>query len=300
MGLALLDQPGQEEVTMSKAGLIIALCVTVVSGCTLVDSAPTEVKTTENAALLAPFEPAPTISESDASSAMPAPAITRRSLTPDDIRRMQVRLRDLALDAGPVDGIAGTKTRAAVNRFQFGCGQLKDLLDGGQYSALPGDALSKAPNRRETLAMQHRLRHAGFIPGPVDGIFGAKMKTILTHLQNGCPAAQEFVAFFDQTGDTAEKRASTTIDLPERPGTRHSVPAQSRPEAAKQLATPIGVQPHEEIRVLQLRLRDAGYDPGPFDGIMGPKTKLALQQMQASQRSAKANRTLAAGIGVQY
>jgi peptidoglycan hydrolase-like protein with peptidoglycan-binding domain len=36
-----------------------------------------------------------------------------------------------------------------------------------------------------------------------------------------------------------------------------------------------------------LRLRDAGFDPGPFDGIMGQKTRSALQQYEASQRGKK-------------
>ena len=49
----------------------------------------------------------------------------------------------------------------------------------------------------------------------------------------------------------------------------------------------VAAQPQEDIRIMQLRLRDAGFDPGPFDGVMGAKTKLALQQYEAAQRSGK-------------
>jgi peptidoglycan hydrolase-like protein with peptidoglycan-binding domain len=61
-----------------------------------------------------------------------------------------------------------------------------------------------------------------------------------------------------------------------------SMPARN--ESIKQTAI---VQPgsQDEIRILQLRLRDAGFDPGPFDGIMGVKTKAALGQYEASQRT---------------
>ena len=38
----------------------------------------------------------------------------------------------------------------------------------------------------------------------------------------------------------------------------------------------------EKIRQEQLRLRDAGFDPGPIDGILGPKTKVAMQRYQKS------------------
>jgi peptidoglycan hydrolase-like protein with peptidoglycan-binding domain len=55
----------------------------------------------------------------------------------------------------------------------------------------------------------------------------------------------------------------------------------------KQAAVVPQVRAREEVRILQLRLRDAGFDPGPFDGVMGPKTKFALEQFEASQRSRK-------------
>ncbi len=283
---------------MSKAGLFITACVAIVSGCAFVDSPQTEVTTNAVSAAVA-LEPVSVISETEVPIARAAPAITPRSLTPDDIRRMQVRLRDVGLDPGTVDGIAGGKTKAAFTRFQFGCADLQNLLDDSHNSIAHGVWRDKVPNRQETLAMQSQLRRAGFNPGPADGIFGAKMKTILTHLQNGCPVAQEFAAQMDQPLNPASKRTAA-VNPAERPSATGIIAAQSRLEAVKQLAAPIAVRPQEEIRVLQLRLRDAGYDPGPFDGVMGPKTKLALQQMQASQRSGKAKNTVTAGIGIQY
>jgi peptidoglycan hydrolase-like protein with peptidoglycan-binding domain len=233
------------------------------------------------------------VPESAASSAVP------RSFSPDEIRRMQVRLREVGLDAGPIDGIAGVKTKAAAKHFQIGCAELLGLFEEGQGSAWHVMASNKTPSRQETLVLQQQLRNAGFNPGPTDGIFRAKMKTIFTHLRNGCPTAQEFVAFLYQPADSAAK-SSSPANLAERPSITRNIAMQSRQEAAKQLVAPITPRSQEEIRILQLRLRDAGYDPGPFDGVMGPKTKLALQQMQANQKSGKAKNTVTAGIGVQY
>ena len=284
---------------MIKAGLVIAGCVTIVSGCAFVDSPQTEVTARADSAAVVAIEPVVAINETEVPIARPAPAVTPRSLTPDDIRRMQVRLRDVGLDPGPVDGIAGGKTKAAVKRFQSGCAELQGLLDASRNSTSHNVTRNKVSNRQETLALQSQLRSAGFNPGPADGVFGAKMKTIFTHLQNGCPVAQEFAALVDQPEDATGKLTSA-VNPAERPSATRIIAAQSRQEAAKQLTAPIAVRPQKEIRILQLRLRDAGYDPGPFDGVMGPKTKLAMQQMQASKRSGKGKNTVTAGIGTQY
>jgi peptidoglycan hydrolase-like protein with peptidoglycan-binding domain len=37
------------------------------------------------------------------------------------------------------------------------------------------------------------------------------------------------------------------------------------------------------VREAQIALRDAGYDPGRIDGVMGSKTQAALRKFQASQ-----------------
>ena len=72
-----------------------------------------------------------------------------------------------------------------------------------------------------------------------------------------------------------------------RSNTQQSLRPSPSAGAPKQTSTPVAAQTNEEIRILQLRLRDAGFDPGPFDGIMGQKTRSALQQYEASQRGKK-------------
>jgi peptidoglycan hydrolase-like protein with peptidoglycan-binding domain len=39
----------------------------------------------------------------------------------------------------------------------------------------------------------------------------------------------------------------------------------------------------EMVRQAQIALRNAGFEPGSIDGVMGPKTETALLQFQAAQ-----------------
>ena len=40
------------------------------------------------------------------------------------------------------------------------------------------------------------------------------------------------------------------------------------------------------VREAQRALRDLGYDPGPIDGVFGPRTRTALAKYQTSERLA--------------
>ena len=282
---------------MIKSGLVLVAGFVIASGCATVDNPQPEIVTVAEA-VVAPAQPNGKIIENETTLKSPQPLIVPRRLSRDEIRRMQVRLREVGLDPGPIDGVAGVKTKAAAIRFQSGCAELQSRLAANKGSTLQTVASRRTPDRLETLALQNQLCNAGFDPGRVDGVFGAKMKTIFTHLQNGCPMAQEFVASLERPGVSAS--TTTPIASPERAGIVQAVASQNRQEAAKSPVTPSAIKPQEDIRILQLRLRDAGYDPGPFDGVMGSKTKLALQQMQAKQRAGKPKNMVTAGIGTQY
>jgi peptidoglycan hydrolase-like protein with peptidoglycan-binding domain len=283
---------------MAKSGLIIPLALAIASGCALFDSPESELE--KSALLVSAVESSTPMELPSAAGAPvePAPAALK-NLSVGDIRRMQVRLREVGFDPGPVDGAAGAKTKAAFARLQSGCGQIQPVLESLRDSASAGPALRKFAGRQQIIEMQTQLRVAGFNPGQMDGVFGAKTKSVLTHIHYGCQSVAEFAAHWDRPADAAGKIAFVA-PMPQRPSATQIIPAQSRLEAAKQLAAPVAVRPQEDIRILQLRLRDAGFDPGPFDGVMGPKTKLALQQLQAKERGGKTRSALTAGIGSQY
>jgi peptidoglycan hydrolase-like protein with peptidoglycan-binding domain len=279
---------------MTKSGLIVPLFFVLTSGCALFDS--TEM-TTDQPPLVAPV-----VENTDASitvvetSAVETPITSRRNLTRDDIRMMQLRLREVGFDPGPIDGVAGAKTRTAFIRFQAGCSNMSPVIENwaaGSQSSSATPAIAKIPDRQETQAIQTQLRNAGFNAGPVDGIFGNKTRSLLVHLKNSCPMANDFAALADHkivvTHPSENNRSRPTALSPRAGNEPAMLPIVSQPVLAQ-----------EDIKILQLQLRDAGFDPGPFDGIMGPKTRLALQQFQANQRINKTKAALISGKTGQY
>ena len=58
--------------------------------------------------------------------------------------------------------------------------------------------------------------------------------------------------------------------------------APSQPSARSQPSID-PAQDRKLVRQAQMALRQAGYDPGGTDGMMGPKTQQALRQFQAAQ-----------------
>jgi peptidoglycan hydrolase-like protein with peptidoglycan-binding domain len=59
-------------------------------------------------------------------------------------------------------------------------------------------------------------------------------------------------------------------DANPRPPAPEAMPSQTRAQG-------------EMVRDAQIALRDAGYQPGRIDGVMGPTTQAAIREFQASQ-----------------
>jgi peptidoglycan hydrolase-like protein with peptidoglycan-binding domain len=267
---------------VTKFGVIIPICIMAASGCSLND---TPQVTTETSVVSSPASEGERIQPVAEVEVAPKPAaVEPRSASVEDIRRLQVRLRELSFDPGPVDGIAGGKTKGAFARLQAGCAKLEPLSETVPI-ALNGTAV--LPNRDDTSKIQRELRKAGFDPGPVDGIFGIKTKSVISRLEASCAMAKELRLDVPSraAGGVFTREASKPTGLPS------ATAALPSPAAKPTLVNQTG-QGREEIRILQLRLRDAGFDPGPFDGVMGQKTKLALEQYEASKRNKKTKTSL--------
>ena len=278
---------------MTRISLIAPICITIVSGCALSDGTemgsdkpPVSAPVMENV-----------MTPAGAPSQVPTPPVAQEPATPrplsqDDIRRLQLRLREMGLDPGPVDGVAGPRTKHAFERLRGGCAKVAPLVknfpaESAQVAA-ENDAAPGQPSRAETTALQNQLRSAGFNPGPADGIFGNRTKAALAHLHANCLIAKEFDGRLDESLRTAGNAA-----LVARPEEVASVPRKSQSaEVQKQTVSGSLPNPQEDVRILQLRLRDAGFDPGPFDGVMGPKTRVALAQYEASQSGKKIKTSL--------
>ena len=62
-------------------------------------------------------------------------------------------------------------------------------------------------------------------------------------------------------------------------------PQVEQSESARQEAQSEQIQlPAEIIKKVQSALKEKGFDPGPVDGLMGPKTEQALKQFQQANK----------------
>ena len=293
---------------MAKMGCFVSLLLLSAAGCATMENPATVGEQPVAAAAISetPDQSGQTIAPADKNDS--AKLATSRMPTQEDIRRLQLRLRDVGINAGAADGIAGAKTKVALSRFQSGCALMKPVLenfanDGGLQPLVtpaPGVTLqmSKSLTPEQTQEIQAGLKKAGFDPGPIDGIFGAKTKSILVQLRAGCPMISEFSLLLTNQVQTTEKEPVAAPALARARASAAPLKAAGtvRSDAGKPAIAVNTAASQEDIRILQLRLRDAGFDPGPFDGVMGPKTKSALQQYRATQQGKQTKLSLSAGI----
>jgi peptidoglycan hydrolase-like protein with peptidoglycan-binding domain/DNA invertase Pin-like site-specific DNA recombinase len=115
---------------------------------------------------------------------------------PDDARRvrtLQRTLRRLGWSPGPIDGLFGPRTEAAVVRFQEAAGVNADGVVGAKtFRALrtakprplePGAGYGRAAGSARVRSLQARLQSLGLRPGPVDGRFGPRTQAAVMRLQ---------------------------------------------------------------------------------------------------------------------
>jgi peptidoglycan hydrolase-like protein with peptidoglycan-binding domain/DNA invertase Pin-like site-specific DNA recombinase len=120
-----------------------------------------------------------------------------------DVRRLQRELRALGWQPGPVDGLFGPRTEAAVTRFQ----RSARLAPDGVFGPRTARALAAADRRPlgrgtgygppdgspRVRALQERLRRAGLNPGPVDGVFGPRTERAVKRLERSAGVAADGV-----------------------------------------------------------------------------------------------------------
>src|SRR4051812_4520294 len=109
------------------------------------------------------------------------------------VRKLQGALRRLGWQPGPVDGLYGPRTEAAVPRFQSATRVATDGIVGPQTREALTQARSE-PLRRgagfvqpngspRVRALQAKLRGRGLRPGPVDGLYGPRTQAAVERLQ---------------------------------------------------------------------------------------------------------------------
>ena len=228
----------------------------------------------------------------------------KRTPSKQEIKSMQAQLKAAGFDPGPVDGVLGPKTVSALRRLQSGCTNLKDLLENptSGISAQTGEMqATKLSVTDDIRLIQVRLKDAGFDVGLVDGVIGSKTKSALLRAQFGCTMVKEASVTLENQAQALDRMPSSNqgsekrlrLPPPKAPITSETVRDEfGRASIAMERSTS-----REEIRLLQSQLRAAGFDPGPFDGVLGPKTKSALQQYRTAYGSAPL-RKISSGPGL--
>jgi peptidoglycan hydrolase-like protein with peptidoglycan-binding domain/DNA invertase Pin-like site-specific DNA recombinase len=120
------------------------------------------------------------------------------------VRALQRLLARQGWRPGPVDGLFGPLTEAAVMRFQAAAGLAADGVVGpatgralravARGHLRRGAGYSRAAGSARVRGLQSRLRRAGFSPGPVDGLFGPRTELALASLQSAGGLAASGVA----------------------------------------------------------------------------------------------------------
>ena len=201
-----------------------------------------------------------------------------------EVRDTQMRLQAAGFYNGPIDGVLGPETQAAVERYQ----QNRRLPVTGRLDDATRNALRVPPatpvaltNPTDVRTVQNRLRQLNHYSGPADGVWG--------------PGTQVAVENFQRSRNLAvgEMNQATLSAMGLDPSTfpvRHS--------AATTIREPLepGV-----VRGVQQRLKAQGYYNGAVDGRWGPRTEQALARFQRSRSlepTGHLNPTTATALGL--
>ena len=190
-------------------------------------------------------------------------------LTRADRRLIQSSLATEGFDPGPVDGVFGRQTRAAIGQWQAARGEEPTgYLDAEAARLL----LARPPQMPESVEaalaltredrrlIQSALTAEGFAPGPVDGVFGRQTRAAIGQWQ--AARGEEPTGYLD-----AEAARLLLARPPQMPESVEAALALTR----------------EDRRLIQSALTAEGFAPGPADGVFGRRTRAAIGQWQAAR-----------------
>lgn len=102
------------------------------------------------------------------------------------VELVQLMLNEKGYSCGSADGIFGTKTKNAVEKYQKAKGLSVDGIVGNNtYAKLFADSLLKNGSRGELVKQcQTMLNQKGYSPGGADGIFGSNTEKAVKSLQS--------------------------------------------------------------------------------------------------------------------
>jgi peptidoglycan hydrolase-like protein with peptidoglycan-binding domain len=230
-----------------------------------------------------------------------APAL-RRGSKGSQVADMQKRLIQLGYLNDRADGSFGPLTEKAVKDFQRAHGLKVDGIAGPQTmgvlyggKAIPAGT-SSSVNRGTTSSgttpisrtlrrgsrgsdvseLQRRLNELNFNAGAIDGSFGPKTLSAVKSFQKSRGLAVDGVVG-PQT--RAALYAGTSNPAPSNPPTSSTPPTSSNSKVTTTLRRG---SKGNQVKILQQKLNELGFNAGTVDGSFGPQTLSAVRAFQKS------------------
>src|SRR5215475_6583269 len=159
------------------------------------------------------------------------------------------------------------------------------LMAPAQSTTPPQDQSTKKQTTHKDTASKDDIRNAqqalkdkGTYTGPVDGTMNAETKKALRGFQQKNN--------LEATG-TLNHETMTALGVTPHPATtgkdtsKTGTPGATTPKKEKGAGKPTSGVMKGKVREAQAALKKEGFDPGPVDGIIGPRTMTALRHFQS-------------------
>jgi len=224
-------------------------------------------------------------STSTPTASRPATVAAAQTEPSAEVRDAQSRLHTYGYYNGPIDGMWGPETKAAVERYQQNRGlTMTGRLDDSTRNSLrvPGVSPVTLSDPTDVRTIQNRLRQLGHYNGPADGVWGSDTQIAMENFQRsrGLDAGQVNVATISAMGLNPNAFPTRTAAAP--PSFREPLEP--------------GV-----VRSVQQRLRHYGYYNSRIDGRWGAQTERGLASFQRSrglEATGHLNPTTASALGL--
>jgi peptidoglycan hydrolase-like protein with peptidoglycan-binding domain len=167
------------------------------------------------------------------------------------VRTLQRRLTRLGYAPGPVDGLFGPRTQAAVLAFQTRHHLTADGVVGPdthrrlhalRTTVSRGVGLDRPDGAPRVRTLQRRLTHLGYQPGPVDGRFGPHTETAVIAFQRDHGLADDGIAGPNTYARLRTAQPPSQTQTPTEPQPQAG-PAPTHPSTPTQTAPPTPTTP---------------------------------------------------------